>query len=354
MLPVPEARLTPRWLTRALLLAVPLVGVGCGVPLEALSPVTSQGGTINDLFNLALVLSTLVFLLVIGLLTYSLVRFRRRPGEALAAPSRVTGHRTLEVVWTAGPLLLVIVLFVLSVQTMRSVSAQDPGPAVLEVDVVGNRFWWEYRYPGAAEAPADDRDRQRTVTANELHLPVGTPVRLRLTSADVQHAFWVPRFGWKRDLYPGRTTFLPVEVQQPGTYDGVCAEYCGTQHAWMRIRVVAEPRAQFDAWLAELRRPAQAPTTPETQRGQQLFLTSTCVSCHSIRGTPAVGRVGPDLTHFGDRSLLGAGVAENTPESLYRWIRNAHELKPGVLMPGYTSFPEADLRALAAYLASLR
>jgi cytochrome c oxidase subunit 2 len=304
-----------------------------------LNPVTPGGGAIAELFRVAMAASLVVFALVAGWLVLAIVRFRARPGD-VGEPGQVHGNRTLELAWTAGPALLLGVLFVLAVTTMGRADAEEP--AALRVRVVGWQWWWEYQLEDGV------------VAANELHLPVGVPTRLEMTSGDVGHAFWIIRFGWKRDVIPGKLNFLPVRVDQPGTYDGVCAEYCGRQHAWMRPRVVAEPPEAFDAWLARQRAPADAPADALARRGRELILENTCVSCNAVRGTPAGSRVGPDLTHFGARTTLGAGVAENTDAELRRWLRDPNELKPGVLMPSYPNLADAELDALVAYLRGLR
>jgi cytochrome c oxidase subunit 2 len=304
-----------------------------------LNPVTPGGGAIAGLFWVTLALSLVVFVLVAGLLVVSIARFRSRPGE-VGEPEQVHGNRTLELVWTVGPALLLGALFVLAVVTMGRADAEEPG--ALRVRVVGWQWWWEYQLEDGV------------VAANELHLPVGVPTRLEMTSGDVVHAFWVIRFGWKRDVIPGKLNVLPVRVDQAGTYQGACAEYCGRQHAWMRPRVVAEPPETFEAWLARQRAPADPPADDLARRGQEVFLTNTCVNCHAVRGTPAGSRVGPDLTHFGGRTTLGAGVAENTPEELRRWLRDPNELKPGTLMPSYSNLADEELDALVAYLRGLR
>jgi cytochrome c oxidase subunit 2 len=315
----------------------------------SLNPATLEGDAIVGLFTIALIASIGVLALVYCVLGTILVRFRRRPGEALQEPARSTGNRRLEVAWTLGPLLLVAILFIPTIGTMRGVAAQDQ-PDALQVDVVGHQWWWEYRYP----AMSPDASASPVVTANELHLPVSQPVRLRLDSADVQHEFWVPQFGWKSAIYPGKVNGLNVTLREAGTLDGACTEYCGTEHAWMHIRVLSQSPDQFGAWLENEALPARQPADPDSIRGQEVFVTTVCVSCHTIRGTTATGQIGPDLTHIGSRSILGAGIVDNTPENLYRWIRNPHDLKPGVLMPASNGLADSDLRALAAYLLSLR
>ena len=307
--------------------------------IDSFATVTPQGASIVDLFVLALVSSALILALVVGVIGVVLLRNRERPGDP--EPAQVEGHRTLEIVWTAIPLLVLAVFFGLMLRTMQTVNAEPESP--LRVEVIGHQWWWEFRYPDLG-----------IVTANELHVPVGQPVRFELMSGDVIHSFWVPRIGWKKDAIPGTTTVMSVEVDQPGIYDGACTEYCGTQHAWMRIRVVAQPADQFAAWTSAQQAPATASQDPVAARGQQLFLANTCVSCHTVAGTSAAGTVGPNLTHIGSRATLGGGVAELAPANLQQWIRDPHALKPGVLMPAYGSFAPDDLAALAAYLDSLK
>jgi len=312
---------------------------GCQAPLDSFAPVTTQGQSIVGLFTLALAISALIFLLVIVVLTVVLVRFRARPGDE--EPPQVEGNQRLEIGWTAAPALILAVMFVLTLRTMTSVNASPP--SALRVRVIGHQWWWEYQYPDLG-----------IVTANELHLPAGTPAQLELTGADVIHSFWVPQFGWKRDTIPGKINLLPVQIDQPGIYDGACTEYCGTQHAWMRIRVVGQSPSDFDAWVQQQRTPALPPSGDLASRGQSLYLSNTCVNCHTIQGTPSNGRVGPDLTHVGSRSLIGSGVLANTPDNLARWIHNPHDIKPGVLMPDYRTLSNDDVRALAAYLEGLK
>lgn len=303
--------------------------------IDGLSPVTREGTAIANFFWLVLALSLVVFLVVAVPLVVALVRYRARPGDD-AEPPQIHGNTRLEVTWTSAAALLIGALFVMAYLTMSQV---DAAPAdAPRVDVIGHQWWWELRY----------RD-QSVVTANELHLPVGQQVVLELASADVVHSFWVPRFGWKRDAVPGKVNELPIRVDQAGTFPGVCTEYCGTQHAWMQLRVVAEPREQFDAWVR-----GQQATATAQGRGLEVFLANTCASCHFVGGTAAGARVGPDLTHLGSRSTLGAGVLDNNPENLRHWIQSPQDVKPGVRMPNFTQLSDADLDALTQYLGSLK
>lgn len=306
--------------------------------MPSFDPITAQGVSISNLFNLLLVLSAALFLLVAGLLVYILLRFRGRPGDP--DPRQIEGNTRLEIAWTVSPLVLLAVIFVLTVRTMRAVAATQP-PS-LHVTVIGHQWWWELQYSDLGFS-----------TANELHLPVGQPVVIELHSADVIHSFWVPQFGWMRDAIPGKTNVMPVRAERAGTYDGACTQFCGTQHAWMRSHVVAQSPAEFDAWVRGQQAAAVAPNDSLTQQGQAVFLANTCVSCHAIHGTTASASVAPDLTHLASRNTIGGGVADNTPKSLRRWIGDPKAIKPGVLMPGY-DLSDADLNALVTYLGGLR
>jgi cytochrome c oxidase subunit II len=305
--------------------------------VESFDPVTRQGLSITSLFWLELGISAVLLALVVGILVTVLIRFRA-PATDIVDPPQVQGNRRLEIVWTVTPALILAIMFVLVVQTMRTVDAAQPNAQSLVI--VGHQWWWEYTFPD-----------QQVIAANELHVPVGSPLQVSLQSGDVIHSFHVPQFGWMRDLVPGKTNQMSVLVERAGLYDGTCNQYCGLQHAWMRVRVVAEPADQFNAWLQVQR----SSVTPSGARGEQLFQSHTCVSCHTIRGlSTASVTVGPDLTHVGGRATLGAGVIDNTRDNLLAWIRNAQSIKPGVLMPPFQNVSDADLAALADYLESLK
>ncbi|HEX7002933.1 MAG TPA: cytochrome c oxidase subunit II [Trueperaceae bacterium] len=235
-----------------------------------------------------------------------------------------------------------ILISVLTYSLGKTSALQEVGEGEpITIEVVGNQWWWEVRYP-----------EEGVVTANELRIPVGVPVRLELTSDDVIHSFWVPTLNGKMDLVPGRTNTLIIEAEEVGLYRGSCAEYCGTQHAKMNLLVLAEPRETFEGWLADQRRSAALPDTPLEREGLEVFLSSACVYCHTIEGTNATGDLGPDLTHLASRLTLGAGTIANNRGNLAGWIVNSQALKPGNRMP--PMYLEADdLQALLAYLGSL-
>lgn len=317
--------------------ALLVAGAGCA-QIGSSDPVTDQGRTISDLFNLELVLALLLFLLVGGILLTVIIRFRGRLGDA--DPPQVAGNRTLEVTWTGLTVLVLAGLFILTVRTMNAVDAASPNE--LPIQVIGHQWWWEFQY-----------QNQGVVTANELHVPVDAPLRLDLQSADVIHSFWLPQFGWMEDNIPGKTNQMRVRVNQAGDYVGACTQFCGTEHAWMRLRVTVQPRDQFDAWVQQQRQPAAAPASAAAAHGQQVLQQRTCANCHAIQGTSAQGKVGPDLTHLASRATIAAGILDNTPDNLRRWVKNAQGVKPGALMPNFPDLSDADLSDLASYLEGL-
>ncbi len=288
-------------------------------------------------FDIILAISGGLFLLIVGLLVYSMVRYRARPGAP--EPAQVTGNRNLEIGFISLAVILIGIAFVFSVGSM--VTLAQPAPSPLRLVIIGHQWWWEYRYPDLG-----------VVTANELHIPTDVPMRVEVESADVQHDFWLPQFGRMIDAYPGRTNVLNVTVNTPGPLEGTCNQFCGAQHAWMRITGVAETPAQFNAWVAQ-QKATPPPPSGALARGQQIFLTNTCVSCHSIAGTSAQGVVGPNLTHVGSRQTIGTGVVPNSPQQLAAWIKDPQAIKPGVHMPAYT-IPDQDIQAIADYLYSLK
>src|SRR5580693_6297864 len=290
------------------------------------SPVSTPANTIATLAWFSLAITLAIFLTVGGLLLYSIIRFRARPSDEQREPPQLYGSNPIEFAWTAIPLLIVFVLALTTVRTIYDVQAAvEPADAV-HVRVIGHQWWWEFRYPDLG-----------IVTANELHVPVSdpahpTPTWIELESADVAHSFWVPRLAGKTDLIPNRINTMWIDPHELGTYLGQCAEFCGTEHAMMLIRVVVEPRPVFDQWVAAQRLPAAAQTAA-LERGRQVFQGNACASCHTVKGTFASGIYGPDLTHLMSRQTIGSGVAMNTPEHLKIWVRDPARMKPGALMP---------------------
>ena len=280
------------------------------------------------------VIALLIFIGVEGALVYAIWRYRAsRVGAGEAAAFE--GNRRLEIAWTAAPALILAVVFVLTLGTMAEMNGAGVAPA-MRIAATGHQWWWEFSYGGVT-------------TANELHIPVDVPVDLDVTSADVIHTFWVPELGPKKDMLPGVTNRLRLLARRAGSYDGQCAEFCGIEHAWMRIRVVAESQSDFDAWL----RTQAQPRTAIEMKAEQVFLANICVNCHTIRGTAAAGTSGPDLTHVGARPTIGAGVLANDVARMRAWLADPQRYKPGALMPS-VPLSDADLDALAAYLVSLK
>jgi cytochrome c oxidase subunit II len=312
------------------------------------APVSTPAVKEADLAKMVLVLSAVVFVVVAGLVVYSVVRFRAGRGEQGTEPPQVYGSAQVEAAWTVIPIIIVIVLVLATARVIHEVQAAPEPPNAVRVTVVGRQWWWEIRYPELG-----------VVTANELHVPVSDsanrqPTFLTLESADVAHSFWVPRFAGKTDLIPNKTNRMWVEPHQPGTYLGQCAEYCGTQHAHMLLRVVAESPEQFARWVEQQRQNAAAvPADSAAAAGRRVFLGTACISCHTVGGTVATGRYGPDLTHLMSRETIGAGVAPNTRKRLRAWVRNPDDLKHGVLMPAM-QLDDEQLDQLVEYLLTLR
>lgn len=292
---------------------------------------------IRHLFNITNIVCAVIFTIVSAMVIYSLVKFRWREGER--DPEQFAGHKTVEIIWTAIPLGIVILLFALTVHAMRV--SDPPKPPKPDIVVVGKQWWWEIQYPNSG-----------VITANEIHIPVGKPVALQLEASDVLHMFWVPQLTRQMMNIPGYPNNIWIQADKPGTYTGLCSEFCGTQHAWMRFIVVAEPQEQFDAWQKAQLVPAAAPAG-NVAHGWEIFSTMSCINCHAVGGTEAKAHVGPDLTHFASRKEIGAGILKNTPENIERWMRDPQAVKPGVKMPNF-KFTEQQLADLTAYLQSLK
>ncbi len=270
--------------------------------------------------------------------------FRRRSRQDGVVMREGGGIRWIVIGGVIVPTVILIGVLFVSTGTLVAVAPLPAQPAA-RIQVIGHRWWWEVRYAGA-------RPSDIFTAANEIHVPVGQPVRLELATADVIHSFWIPQLAGKMDLIPGQHNVTWIEADTPGTYWGQCGEYCGLQHAHMGLSVVAEAPEQFERWLAEQRRPAATPSDGDAAAGLQVFTGSACVLCHAIRGTGAAGALGPDLTHLASRHTLAAGMLPNTQGTLAGWIANPQALKPGVVMPAVPLQPE-QLRQLVAYLREL-
>lgn len=288
-----------------------------------------------------------IFVVVGGLIVYTLVRFRRRPGDDVRQePAQVYGSSQIEIAWTVIPVLIVFVLVGVTARVVASVEDTKPPKSAVFADVVGRQWWWEIRYPELG-----------IVTANELHVPVSAsadarPTFLKLESRDVIHSFWVPQLGGKVALIPNRANSMWLDPREPGLYLGNCAEYCGTQHANMLLRVIVHPEGDFERWVAAQKQPAaEKAEDADAPAGKEVF--RACGSCHTVQGTEAKGSAGPDLTHLMSRQTIGGGMVENTAANLRAWVNDPQAVKPGCLMPrmGLTG---QQVDAVVSYLESLR
>lgn len=305
------------------------------------APASTPAQSVFDLSLFVLTITGVIFLIVAALLVYAVIRFRRRRDDDGREPAQVFGSVQVELAWTITPVIIVLVLFLASARAVFALQGAPRGKDSLEVTVVGHQFWWEYRYPGL-----------KIVTANELHVPVGTRTFLKLLSADTDHSFWVPRLAGKTDLIPNHPNEMWIEPRETGLFVGQCAQYCGTQHAKMLLRVYVDSREEFDRW-ARHQAAAGARGDAVVAEGRRVFEQTACINCHAVSGTPANGRFGPDLTHLMSRETLGAGIASNTPDNLRAWIRRPDDFKPGSLMPPM-GLTESQLESVTAYLMSLR
>lgn len=317
-----------------------------GNPVPSIfEPRSTPADSIRHLSFFVLSITGLIFLVVFSLLTYVIVKFRSKSGDRGREPAQVYGSTEIELAWTVIPILIVAVLFAATARVIHAIE-DAPKPAnALEVTVVGHQFWWEFRYPGLG-----------IVTANELHIPVSdsthpTPTFLKLLSSDTDHSFWIPQLAGKTDLIPNRVNETWLDPHEAGLFLGQCAQYCGTQHAKMLLRVYVDTSEDFDAWVRAQQQPAH-PNGKEAA-GKRVFETTACVNCHALSGTNGTGRFGPDLTHLMSRQTIAAGAAENTPENLLMWIQNPDSIKPGSLMPAM-KLSDTELDALVHYLETLQ
>jgi cytochrome c oxidase subunit II len=384
------SRTTDRWVFVLPLLV--LLAVACSpehYPQTALRPISDFAKIGDDIQTKTFYWALGVFVLVEGALLYAIFRFRGRPDDA--EPRQVHGNTTIEIVWTVIPALILAAIAVPTVRGIFQTNAIPTGD-ILKVEVIGHQWWWEFRYPDL-----------NLTTANELHIPVGQTVSLRMGTADVVHSFWPPRFAGKRDVFPNRETRLWFKAEQAGEYPGQCTEFCGIQHGRMAFRIRAQTPAEFQSWVSHMQTlgakppaaaaaPASAdsvrnasvgaqvqvgqqpqpknnaqqnaagkdsgstvsppvpPQDPAYAAGEKLFLAKGCVGCHSLNAVDAPkGMIGPNLANVGARSFIGAGSFKNTDENLARWIQNPQAMKVGVLMPNLGVKPE-EAKSLVAYL----
>ena len=334
-------RVIPAWAKRLSGLAVAssvalIPALVFAEPRSPFSPSSPQAAAIANLFWFIIGIAALIFVAVEGAIIYATIAYRERPGRTAA---QFSGNPRVEIAWTAAPAVILIVVLILTVRTMNdlSVPAGDP----LEINVAGHQWWWEFDYPN-----------EKIVTANEFHVPVGETVILHMTSNNVIHSLWIPEMNGKLDMVPGHERTWWFTPQHTGVFLGQCAEFCGIQHAWMNVRLVVQTPAEYAAWVRSQQQVPGTPSGPAAQ-GYQIFFQETCPSCHAIAGTPANGVAGPNLTHVASRSIIGAGVLDNTPENMAQWLADPQAVKPGNLMPSSKLTPE-QVQALTAYMESLK
>lgn len=308
-------------------------------PNSIFRPESDFASDLAGLFIFITIIAAVVFAIVAAAMVYVLIRYRRRRGDSI--PRQVHGNTKLEIAWTIVPALILIVVIVPTIELNFKYQAAPPEDSLV-INVTANQWWWEFEYPEFG-----------IVTANEVHIPVGRTVTFNLGSADVIHSFWIPRLGGKRDVVPSRTNVIFLTATTPGNYGGQCAEFCGRSHANMLFRVIAEPEEAFARWAESEAGDSVVSDSEAARQGAELFGQSQCVACHTVRGTAAAGKIGPDLTHIGSRGTIAAGLIENNAENLAAWLKNPQEVKAGTLMPNlFLSDDQID--SYVAYLQSLQ
>jgi cytochrome c oxidase subunit II len=328
-----------RWLP---LVAAAVVAAGCNGNQNVFNP---AGPAARDIANLGWFMFAVcgaVYAVVLAALAWALLRRRHASDSTPGTERRLTST----VVAAVGATIAILLVFMISSVVAGRGLTSPRGPGAVTIDAVGHQWWWEFQYRDLT--PSDF-----VTSPNELRIPVGVPIHIKAISRDVVHSFWVPNLHGKRDLIPGQVTNFWIQADAPGVYRGQCAEFCGHQHANMAFVVVAEPMEKFQSWIQHQRQAAQPPRTDEEKRGQQVFLQTTCAMCHTIRGTSAGSRVGPELTHVGSRMTLAAGTLPNTRGHLAGWVIDSQSVKPGNRMPPNALSPE-DLQAVVTYVRSLR
>jgi len=329
--------------------ALILAASGCGnseLPLATMAPKSDFANWIFGVYLEVIGWDTLVLIIVSMALGLALFRFSTRAAGRREPPKRAVEHLALEAAWTAGPAGILLFIAIPSILITFRSQPSAPPPNAMRVKVIAHQWWWEFQYPALG-----------ITTANEMHLPLGQPVRLELESADVIHSFWVPKLGGKRDVVPGHTNELTLTPDTSGYYYGECAEFCGLSHANMQFRVVVEPLDHFNDWRVHEALGAAMPAHDSSSGdpvavGAAIYSNSPCTTCHTIAGVSS-GHLAPNLTHFGSRTTLAGGILENNPQNVADWVRNPEKLKPGAQMPKL-GLSAQQASQLAAYLESLK
>jgi cytochrome c oxidase subunit 2 len=312
---------------------------------DIFKPLATPGEAERQAAVLTLAITAGIFVVVAGLIVYTVWRFRRRPDDnSRQEPPQVYGSNQIEAAWTIIPILIVFVLIGVSARVIAGVQNASPPPKALKVRLVGHQWWWEVQYPDYG-----------IVTANEIHVPATSDGQnatyLELTSVDVIHSFWIPQLAGKMDLIPNRTNYMWIDPREPGVYVGNCAEYCGTQHANMLLRVIAQTPQEFKTWTEQQQKPGE--NNPQVNEARDMFGSLACVNCHAVRGTPSTGKFGPDLTHLMSRQTLAAGVLVNDAKNLRAWVNDPQDAKPGCFMPSM-KLTDHELDQVVSYLQSLK
>jgi cytochrome c oxidase subunit II len=342
---VPAATIVRRALLLAGFVCALLLLAGCGQSEGGQSTLHGESDQTRKIIHLWWGMVAAASIVFAGALLMLAIAWRRRTREGLPVVGKDEDVSTGLVVGfgiVIPVVCLVILFFIADIGVVNATSSPKPGQTKLNVSVVGHQWFWEVRYPGT-----------NAVTANEIHIPAKTPVNVRLTSADVVHSFWVPELNKKVDMLPGHPNSIELYADHVGVYRGQCAEFCGLQHAHMAMAVYADPPGKFKAWLANMSKPLAAPASPQARAGEQVFLTQQCASCHTIRGTSARGRIGPDLTHLQTRRTLAALTIPNTKSFLGGWVLDPQHIKPGNKMPGL-NLTGTQVEQLLAFLEGLR
>lgn len=295
-----------------------------------------------QLLNLSMYFAIGIGVVVSALLLFVIFKFRARPETAKTIPAQIHGNTKLEIIWTLIPIVILIIVGVPTVQAAFYVWTPPANPDV-NIQAVGHQWWFEFQYPG-----------EKFVTANEMYIPVGKPVKIGLTSADVIHSFSIPKLAGRMDMIPNRQNELWLQADEEGTYYAQCTELCGVSHAYMQFRVVALSPEKYAAWVKERQAGAKEPTDPLAVKGKEVMTKQDCIACHSIDGTALKAKVGPNLTNVGARQTIAAGMYPNEDSYLKQWIRDPQSLKPGVTMPAHAKLTDDELTAIVAYLRSLK
>jgi cytochrome c oxidase subunit II len=305
-----------------------------------LSSASNEANDINNLYIQFLIVAGIIGLLIAFLVIGGAILYRSKDKEG--EPRQVSGNKRLEIIWTVIPILIVSYFLVQTIRVMAQINRPIDENTEPDIVIIGHQWWWDIRYP-----------KLNVITANELHIPAGKKFSMRIESADVIHDWWVPELGRKMDAIPGKPNFMWIEANKEGSFQGACSEFCGAQHAWMRILVIAESPENFDRWVNDQQKTDSLPASDLEKKGALLFREKTCPNCHAIAGTGATAHIGPDLSHLGSRQTLLSGMKPNNDKNLSLWLTNPQNVKEGANMPDFI-FSKDEVDQLTAYLEGLK